>query len=129
MLPGTPLATEVSGATVTISPQSGVQTEHFLYETLTTDVVFEPATTFYVVSQETERTMTNPDADEWHDFDTTAISQPEATLDEGVYQPDATPGVLTESTGGPNHLYCTGERSLPSRAIASTLAPGGMTSE
>ena len=103
-LPGLPAPTLVEGAKVAIVPQSGVEAGDFLYETLTTDIFFEPGTTFYVVSQEYEKTDANPDADEWHDFDTTAFPHPEATLDEAVYKEDAAV-VFSESTGGPNHLY------------------------
>ena len=105
MVPGTPVASDVSGGQVAIAPESGVEAGDFLYETLKTDIFFESGETFYVVSQETARTDTNPDADEWHDFDTIAIPHPEATLDEGVYQPEETPGEFEVSTGGPNHLY------------------------
>ena len=105
VLPGTPVASDVSGGQVAIAPEFGVEAGDFLYETLKTDIFFEPGETFYVVSQETALMDTNPDADEWHDFDTIAIPHPEATLDEGVYQPDETPGEFEVSTGGPNHLY------------------------
>jgi len=104
-LPGVPAATFLTGAKVSIAPQSGVEAGDFLYETLTTDIFFEPGTTFYVVSQENAQSDTFPDADAWHDFDTTAFPHPEAILDEGVHQADVTPGMFTESTGGPNHLY------------------------
>jgi hypothetical protein len=107
VLPGPTLAdpaTDVAGANVVVAPQQGVEAGDFVYETLTTPQVLNANTTYYVVCHELARSA-DPTADEWHDFDTTVFTQPEAAVTEAVFAPDATSAIYSVSTGGPGHAY------------------------
>ena len=95
---------DVLNAMVTVDPQSGVEVGHFRYQTLESAVDLSANTTYFVVSHETAQTP-NLSEDKWHDFDTEVDSETEARVTEGVYQPDAEPGVYRPSTGGFRHTY------------------------
>jgi hypothetical protein len=96
--------TDVPGAQVVIAPQSGVEAGDFVYETLPAPQVLNATATYYVVSHETAR-ADDPQADEWHDFDTIVFTRPEATVTEAVYSPDTMPGTYSPSTGGTGRAY------------------------
>jgi len=103
-MPGDP-GVDVLNAMVVVDPESGVDADHFRYQTLGSSIVLSANTTYYVVSHETART-TDAGADEWHDFDTMVdTTLMDASVSEGVYQADAEPGIYRPSTGGPGRAY------------------------
>ena len=90
---------DIANALVTVTPQSGIVEGQFRYGTLPAPVELSANTTYLIVARET------PNADAWHDFDTTVSTHPEASVLEGVYSPPVSPLAANVSTGGAGHLY------------------------
>ena len=88
---------DVPGAQVTVDP-SAIGASLFVYENLAVPIDLAANTTYFVVSHEVLN------GDTWYEFDTVVFTHPEAAITNGVYQPDATPGVYT-AMGGTNHSY------------------------
>ena len=86
---------DVSGGSVSI-PMTGGTPGSFLYANLSSPIVLNPNTTYYVLSQEASG------GDQWYDYNTTAGTSWVATLSGAVYGTASPYTVVSGSTG---HLY------------------------